>query len=520
MSANPNDPDPMGDYRAKLAAKGINAPKPKPLDPRIRKQMKKLGFTDPDEKPDPRDGLILVRADEVRAERVRYLWADRIPLKGCTIGPGEEGIGKSTVMAQLAARVTRGTLEGDLHGKPKHVLVIAPEDQIAAVCVPRLEQAGADLSMVTFVQSRRIGEADEDVRGIEVPRDLPTIGDLCDELDVALVWIDSLVTTMPQDSKSVSYKDVSSVLHRMGDFAEKHGLAVVAPWHLNKAAGSDTALRMMDSRAFRTATRSVLLFVGDPERPGEGLIALDKTNAAELNKVPAIRWRMRSAAYTVEEFDPDTGEVAEIPASCGVAEFIGIEPGFGQEAARALLSPSMERADDPKSWLRKMLSEGGTDPLLGAGEVWRADVAAAAGRMGFSDSSVKRAATQLGVIYREIGFAGKPPRRATAWSLPSSSEIPQWDRSPYIQLNEPNGPTGETLVDLSLLSGGLEPQSAQSVRPVGRKESEPTDAAPALAILACTGCGKPLPASMVDMPTTFHLCSACARAANTNLKEN
>jgi hypothetical protein len=61
---------------------------------------------------------------------------------------------------------------------------------------------------------------------------------------------------------------------------------VIARWHLNKSEGNDTALRMMDSRAFRTATRSVLLVVADSENQGRGIVALDKVNATPLGAFP------------------------------------------------------------------------------------------------------------------------------------------------------------------------------------------------------------------------------------------
>src|SRR5204862_5458552 len=126
------------------------------------------------------------------------------------------------------------------------------------------------------------------------------------ERSTTMMWIDSLVTTLPDTMKSVSYKDTAKVLTALGDFAEHNNVAVVAPWHLNKAVGNDTALRMMDSRAFRTAVRSVLLVAPDPDKPGTGIIALDKANGGTLD-VPAIPYTITSSPYTVAETDPDTG---------------------------------------------------------------------------------------------------------------------------------------------------------------------------------------------------------------------
>ena len=48
------------------------------------------------------------------------------------------------------------------------------------------------------------------------------------------MWIDSLVTTLPEEKKSVSYQDVARVLKALGKFAEDAGVTVAAPWHLGR----------------------------------------------------------------------------------------------------------------------------------------------------------------------------------------------------------------------------------------------------------------------------------------------
>ena len=190
---------------------------------------------------------------------------------------------------------------------------------------------------------------------------------------------------------------------------------MVAPWHLNKTSGSDTALRMMDSRAFRTATRAVLLMVADPEKPGEGIVALDKANAGTLD-VPAIRYRLRSADYTVTETDEQTCEIRNLAASCGVAEWVGVECGHGRQLARDLLTPAMVRDDDAKAWLR--------DYLQDAGETVRKTVVAAGSAAGFGVKQLQRAAQTLGVVYRDEvqKRPGSTPLKHSVWRLPDGGE--------------------------------------------------------------------------------------------------
>lgn len=383
--------------------------------------------------PDLVKRLRVIEAADATITRVKYLWADRIPIGANTLLPGEEGIGKTTVCTRIVADLTNGTLPGEFFGTPRHALVVAPEDGINDVAIPRLKQAGADLSKVTFVASRLL-VADNAVNetGIVVPRDLPLLAAKAREKNTALVWFDSFVSVMPDEMKSISYKDVNKVMAACKRFAEDNHLAVIAPWHLNKASGSDTAIRMMDSRGFRTAVRSLLLIVGDPERPGEGLIALDKSNAADTSSVPAMRYRLDSSTYTVDEVDPDTGDVVEREASCGVAMFVGEEVGFGRDNARDMLAPHMDREDDPKSWLR--------DYLTTAGESLSVDVYRHGKDVGHSRSAIHRAGQRLGVVYRDDSLPGKPPTRRTWWRLPDHPTPSS--HFPYPQTTGTNGTMG------------------------------------------------------------------------------
>ncbi|MGQ0465505.1 MAG: AAA family ATPase [Sporichthyaceae bacterium] len=355
----------------------------------------------------------ILTAADVEITRVVYVWQHYIPRGAATLMPGAEGIGKTTVGVRIMADLTRGTLPGEYLGTPRDVLVIAPEDGIADVFTPRLREAGADLTRVHYLNARLA--ADGSAHEVILPRDLPALGQVVADYDPALIWIDSLATTLPDELKSISYKDTAKVLRAIGKWAEQARVAVVAPWHLNKQSGSDTALRIMDSRAFRTAVRSMVIVVADPDSPEngppQGLVALDKSNAGSL-AVPALRYRIRQATYTVTETDAETGEIRELPASCGVVEWIG-QVDNGLETARSFLAPSMSRDNDPKAWLR--------DYLTHAGETPRQTVLEAGAEAGHGEKQLQRAARTLGVVYTDMTEIreGKPPMRRTGWRLPA-----------------------------------------------------------------------------------------------------
>lgn len=353
-----------------------------------------------------------VRADTLSPQRVRYLWDCRVPLGALTVMPGEEGIGKSTIGANLISAVTRGRLPGEFLGIPRNVYVLAIEDGLEDVWVPRLQQADADMSRVVFVRAR-LTQGDEPGPAVIIPDDLPYLASDMTEHDPALVWIDALVTTLPDDVNSISYKDIASTLLRIKRWAEQHQVSVVAPWHLNKGSGTDTALRMMDSRAFRTASRSVLLVAPDPEAPPHttrGIVALDKTNAGTLD-VPALRYEVVSAHYTVTEMTPD-GFVTVQPATTGVLRWLGEVEGDGRSIARAALAPRLAVQNDVAEWLTG---------FLGGGPIARADVIAAGEVAGFSESAIGRAARNL-VAVETVGRRDPQtgaPTRYSVWRLQS-----------------------------------------------------------------------------------------------------
>lgn len=89
---------------------------------------------------------------EVECEQVQWVWSGRIPLGMLTVLDGQPKAGKSTVVADLVARVTTGTdmpdnTKSDLHG-PACVLYLTAEDDLATVLKPRLDAAGADCNQV------------------------------------------------------------------------------------------------------------------------------------------------------------------------------------------------------------------------------------------------------------------------------------------------------------------------------------------------------------------------------------
>ena len=106
---------------------------------------------------------------------------------------GREGLGKSSLVAWLIAQMTRGTLPGDLYGRPRAVIIAATEDSWEHTLVPRLMAAGADLHMVLRVDVMTSKGFTVDV---SLPEDIPAVKQLAQQANVALMVLDPIMSRL------------------------------------------------------------------------------------------------------------------------------------------------------------------------------------------------------------------------------------------------------------------------------------------------------------------------------------
>ena len=253
------------------------------------------------------DGLKLLRACDVHAEPVRWLWRDRIALGALTLLVGVPGLGKTLLAIWLAARVSRGDLPGDL-SEPAHVFIASAEDSREHTLVPRLEAAGADLSRVQFLVMQKDGF---DV-GLTLPEN---VGEL--DLHVAgqsarLVIVDPIMAHLATGLDSHRDHSVRRALAPLHRLATDHGCSVLAIGHLNKAPSGDIFSRVGGSVGLTAAARSILLATPDPDAPGNDskrVVSHAKSNLGRL--APALRIEVESRAVR-------SSEGPEIPTAVAV----------------------------------------------------------------------------------------------------------------------------------------------------------------------------------------------------------
>ena len=364
--------------------------------------------TPPD--PEPR-ALVLRPASEIKIRPVRWLWDTtpegapptshgRIPLYSLAIAAGGPGLGKSQFAVWLTARITTGTLPGELYDKPRGVIYAATEDSWAYTIAPRVIAAGANLDLVFRVEVKD----DERPRArLTLPTDTSLIGHAAERYSVALLVADPLLSLIDRGINDYRAAEVREALEPLVACAERHHFTILGLAHFTKSGGADPLARLAGSGAFGQLIRSMIAFAREDTEGGDErfVMSLEKNNLGRLG--------LPSYAYTIQ---PVTVETDDGPSY--VSRFVlGPETSTSvRDVMREEITPDVNRGETNETveWLRGYLTDQGGADLA-------ADVKAAARKDGISESSLQRARRKLGVTMRHSGF-GK--NRRSEWSLPGA----------------------------------------------------------------------------------------------------
>ena len=88
--------------------------------------------------------LKMIRMSEVQSQEIEWLWYPFIPYGKLTIIQGDPGDGKTTMVLNLAAKLSKGeALDKNMKvTEPVNVIYQTAEDGLADTVKPRLELAG------------------------------------------------------------------------------------------------------------------------------------------------------------------------------------------------------------------------------------------------------------------------------------------------------------------------------------------------------------------------------------------
>ena len=344
-----------------------------------------------------------VKLSDVQPEKVSWLWRGRIPLGKVTILDGDPGLGKSTLLLDIAARVTIGQpMPGEVNkGEPRDVVLISYEDGLADTIRPRLEAAGGDPSKVHVIKGVPCG--DGTTRLPTLPDDIPAIEAKVREKKAALLIVDPLMAALSGRVDSAKDHNIRRALAPLAAMAEKLGAAVVAVRHLNKGgvtSGPTALYRGGGSIGINGAARSVLLVGKDPDDPNARILASVKMNLA---CAPAsLKFTLVPAAINPE--------VARV-------DWQGESERTADELVQQQMMESREersKVEEAKEFLRD---------ILGGGPRLATHVLAEAKEAGIATPTLRRAKYDLGVVVKKSKLENHP----WTWELPAAPPPPVGD---------------------------------------------------------------------------------------------
>jgi RecA-family ATPase len=338
----------------------------------------------------------LICAEDIEVEKMVWLWYARLFRRSISLLEGPPEKGKSTILASLAACESNGhSFPGETQGhEPGCVVMLVAEDDIKTIVKPRLIAAGANFKRVHVLKATRDDAGD--LVPFHLSDDCDRLAVECRKVGATLVIIDPLVSYLGSRSKKAvetsNDMQVRKALLPLNDLAQDLGAAVVAVRHYRKGRGTDAIEAGGGSIAFSALARVLLSALPDDEDPNRYLFSVAKGNYVPKEKRPAIR-------YTIvpSEHDPAIGRI-----QWGEAVQRTTEEIMAALAEKAKTEHSVK--DRAGEWLAKRLA---------AGPVPRSTVIKEGIEAGFSESTIKRAETRLGVISAKSGY----PATST-WTLP------------------------------------------------------------------------------------------------------
>jgi hypothetical protein len=266
----------LSNAAAELRRQGFGADRPNPyedenwdalmgLPDQAKQSEKPVAATESGE---PQSGRVLrlTPASAFTIKRIKWLWADRIPVGEITVMPGREGVGKSTVLAKIAADITNGTLDGEFVGQPRNVIYIANEDSWSKTIAARMIAAGANLDRVFRLD---LDPSSSELGSPNFPVDARRLEKLIRENDVACVMIDPIVSALDAKIDVNKAREVRSALEPLQGVMDRTDCSTIALMHFNKNTTGDVSTRVAGSRAFAEVARAVISVAEKPRKKDE-----------------------------------------------------------------------------------------------------------------------------------------------------------------------------------------------------------------------------------------------------------
>jgi len=345
----------------------------------------------------------LLSEHEVR--RIEWRSRNRLARGKITVLDGDPGLGKSTLLTDWSAKVTRGEAlpDGEPFGDRRGVIMLSAEDDPSDTIRPRFEAIGGDPEKVLLLNW--IPDTDENgeilryrngaakQRWFGFPDDMDALEEAVEHMNAGLIIVDPLFAYFSPDVKSASDQDVRRALSPLALMAQRTGVSVILVRHLNKSGGVNALYRGGGSIGIVGLTRLSLLLGRSKNDPALRVLAGVKNNIGPLP--PSLGFRLDAVPGT---------DIAKMT-------YQGVVPDTAQQLLLGEIEDKAEadEEDETIEWLREYLAAGPRE---------KTDVMKNARSRGFSDRALKRAKAMLRLKSSPGGFGG-----AWVWSLPGPAPL-------------------------------------------------------------------------------------------------
>jgi putative DNA primase/helicase len=325
--------------------------------------------------------LEIIRADEVKLEKIDWLWPGRFALGKLGLLAGMPDRGKGLIFSDVISRITRGAPWpcGEDKAPLGDCVLIQHEDDPGDTVVPRLIAAGADLTRVHILTM--VKKIDGSGKRIFSLADLPMLHQLLERLaDPQFVGIDPLGSYTGKINAAAG-NEVRSTMIPLVEMLKQFHVSGVGVLHFNKKVDVDNpVLRVADSIAFTAMSRHTFVVTDDPENERRLLIK-GKNNLAPDTK--ALSYHIETAHGGHDHRD---GEEIRAPRVIWGKEHVEISATAAMQAEN-----SGRAANNPRKEAGGFILE----TLADNGPMSADDLSKAATEEGISDATFLRARKAL-----------------------------------------------------------------------------------------------------------------------------
>ena len=249
--------------------------------------------------------LKLINMEQVEVEKIDWLLYPFIPFGKVTIVQGDPGEGKTTMVLQIIAKLTKGEAvlpsgsdESALEEKtmvlePVNVIYQTAEDGLGDTIKPRLLSAGADCSRVMVIDDNDQALTMMDAR----------LEEAIIKTKARLVVLDPIQGFLGADVDMHRANEIRPLMKRVAVLAEKYHCAIILIGHMNKNSNGKSSYRGLGSIDFQAAARSVLIVGRIKDEPEIRVVCHVKSSLAPEGKSIAFRLDKDTGFEWIGEYD-------------------------------------------------------------------------------------------------------------------------------------------------------------------------------------------------------------------------